>query len=79
MRFTTRLALFTALPALLFIFALGASLWGLARMQGDFNRYIRTEQAVATGLQELYAQGLQSGQALRNIVLDPGNARAVDN
>ena len=39
----------------------------------------RTEQAVAAGLSELYAQGLQSGQALRNIVLDPANQVAYDN
>jgi len=38
-----------------------------------------TEQAVAAGLSELYAQGLQSGQALRNIVLDPANQVAYDN
>jgi len=79
MRFTARLALFTALPALLFVFALGASLWGLARTQSGFNRYIGNEQAIANGLVELYAQGLQSGQALRNILLDPSNARAFDN
>ena len=79
MRFTTRLILCSVAPALLFVLALGASLWGLSRTQTDFNRYIGTEQAVAAGLSELYAQGLQSGQALRNIVLDPSNKRADDN
>ncbi|QNP58500.1 methyl-accepting chemotaxis protein [Paenacidovorax monticola] len=79
MRFTTRLILCTVAPAVLFVLALGASLWGLVRTQNDFNRYIGTEQAVAAGLSELYAQGLQSGQALRNIVLDPSNTKAYDN
>ena len=79
MRFSTRLMLCTAAPALLFVAALAVSLWGLARTQTDFGRYISTEQALVGHLQELYAQGLQSGQALRNIVLDPADRQAVDN
>ncbi|GAD20703.1 hypothetical protein AVS7_00464 [Acidovorax sp. MR-S7] len=57
MRFTTRLILCAVAPASLFVLALGTSLWGLVRTQNDFNSYIGTEQAVATGLSELYAQG----------------------
>ncbi|GAB3361954.1 hypothetical protein GCM10027395_10530 [Giesbergeria sinuosa] len=79
MRFTTRLILYTAAPALLFVLALAASWWGLMRTQNDFNRYIGTEQAIVSGLEELYAQGLQGGQALRNIVLNPSNKNAYDN
>jgi methyl-accepting chemotaxis protein len=79
MRFTTRLILCTAAPALLFVLALATSLWALVRTQHDFNRYIGTEQAVVAGLTELYAQGLQGGQALRNIVLNPHNKNAYDN
>ena len=79
MRFTTRLVLFTALPALLFTVALGVSLWALMRIQGDFSRYIGTDQAVGSGLSQMYAQGLQSGQALRNILLDPANGKAYEN
>ena len=79
MRFTTRLSLFTAIPAVLFCLALAVSLWGLSRTQADFNRYIATDQALASDLSELYAQGLQGGQALRNIVLDPANPKAMDN
>ena len=79
MRFSTRLFLFTALPALLFTVALGVSLWALMRVQGDFTRYIGTDQAVASGLSQMYAQGLQSGQALRNILLDPTEGKAYEN
>lgn len=43
MRFTTRLSLFTAIPAVLFCMALAASLWGLSRTQADFNHYIATD------------------------------------
>jgi len=77
--FNRRLLLCAVVPALLFVTALSASLWGLKRTQQAFDRYIGTEQAVANGLSEMYAQGLQMGQALRNIVLEPGNARAHEN
>ena len=79
MRFSTRLFLFTALPAALFTVALAVSLWALMRVQNDFSRYIGTDQALASGLSQMYAQGLQSGQALRNILLDPENVKAYEN
>ncbi|MDO1472305.1 hypothetical protein HNB49_00985 [Comamonas thiooxydans] len=59
--------------------ALLSSQWGLTRTQSDFNDYLRNNQAVVAQLQELYAQGLQSGQALRNIVMDPSDGQAVEN
>ncbi len=34
---------------------------------------------VLVGLQEMYAQGLQSGQATRNIMLNPDDSKAVEN
>ena len=58
---------------------MAASLWGLVRTQHEFDRHMRTEQAIANGLSEMYAQGLQMGQALRNIVLDPANKKAYEN
>ena len=79
MRFSTRLFLFTALPAALFTVALAVSLWALMRVQNDFSRYIGTDQALASGLSQMYAQGLQSGQALRNILLDPNEGKAYEN
>ena len=79
MRFSSRLIFCTAAPAVLFVLALLSSLWGLTRTQSDFDAYLSSDQAVVTQLQELYAQGLQSGQAVRNIVLDPGDRQAVDN
>ena len=79
MKFTTRLVLCTVIPSSLFVLALGLALWSLVRTQHDFNRYIGVEQAVVTGLSEMYAQGLQSGQALRNILLDPANRTAYTN
>jgi methyl-accepting chemotaxis protein len=79
MSFHARLLLCLLLPAVLFVAALAASLWGLVRTQNEFDRYLGTEQALSQGLTEMYAQGLQMGQALRNIVLDPSNRNAYDN
>ena len=79
MRFSSRLIFCTAAPAVLFVLALMSSLWGLTRTQSDFDAYLSNDQAVVTQLQELYAQGLQSGQAVRNIVLNPADQQAVQN
>ncbi len=40
---------------------------------------IAVDQTLLLGLQDMYAQGLQTGQATRNILLNPGDAQARDN
>ena len=79
MKFSTRLFLCFAIPAVMFIAGLGASIWGQIRTQNQFDDYIKTEQEIGSGLSEMYAQGLQMDQALRNMVLDPANLKARDN
>ena len=79
MTFRSRLLLCVMLPATLFIIALGTSVWGQLRTQREFDDYIGGQQAIASGLTEMYAQGLQMGQALRNIVLDPKNRKGHEN
>ena len=79
MNFNNRLVLAFVAPAILFISALSGSIWALARTQANFDSYLQTEQAVANGVREMYAQGLQMGQALRNILLDPANPKAYQN
>ncbi|WP_277604534.1 methyl-accepting chemotaxis protein [Pelomonas sp. CA6] len=79
LRFSTRLLLCAVVPALFFLAAVGASLAGLFRTEGDFARLIERELAIANGFNEMYGQGLQMGQALRNIVLAPENKKAYAN
>ncbi|MDP1781802.1 MAG: chemotaxis protein, partial [Hydrogenophaga sp.] len=79
MNFNQRLIAAFIAPAVLFVAGLGASIWSLSQTQLQFDRYINTEQATASGLQDMYAQGLQMGQALRNILLDPNNPQAYKN
>ena len=77
--FNRRLILCAIAPASLFLVALAFSLWGLMSTQNKFDHYISTEQATADSVNEMYAQGLQMGQALRNVVLDPSNKKAYEN
>jgi len=79
MKFNTKIIAFAAIPAIVFIVGLISSIGALIHTQGNFDRYISSEQAVERGLSEMYAQGLQMGQAMRNIILDPKNPKAFDN
>ena len=79
MKFSLKITVFGALPALLFLLGLWSSVASLMATQRGFERYIQSEQAVERALSEMYAQGLQMGQALRNAVLDPENPKALDN
>ena len=79
MKFNSRLLLCAIAPALIFVAALSTSIWGLVRTQSEFDQYTDTDQAMTNGLSEMYAQGLQMGQALRNLVIDPADKKAYDN
>ncbi len=79
MKFNSRLLLCAIAPALLFLSALSVSIWGLLRTQSEFDHYTDTDQAIANGLSEMYAQGLQMGQALRNLVINPADQKAQSN
>ncbi len=79
MKFSSKLLLCAVVPAALFMLGLAGSIGGLIYTKNEFKRYIETEQRISAGLTEMYAQGLQMGQALRNVVLDPANPQAPKN
>ena len=79
MHFSTRLIVCFVAPAVLFVAAAGSGVLGLISTQAEFERYLAVDQKLSDGLSEMYAQGLQAGQALRNMVLDPQNMQAFDN
>lgn len=79
MRFNTRLLLSSTIPVGLFVIGMLISIGGLIYTKRHFDDYIKTEQSLRFSLNEMYAQGLQMGQALRNIVLDPANPKALEN
>ena len=79
MTFNQRIGLCFAAPLALFVLALGTALYGLADAGRDFRRYFERHHVLSESVADLYAQGLQMGQALRNIVLDPANGQAYKN
>ena len=79
MKFGTRIVLLAIIPAALFILSLATSIGSLMLVRTSFDQYLGSEEVVERGLSEMYAQGLQMGQALRNVVLDPANPKALEN
>ncbi len=68
-----------AMVSALFLGAITLALDGMQSVKSRFSSFIEHDQALIHAVSEMYAQGLQMEQALRNIVLDPGNQRAYEN
>ena len=64
---------------LLFTIAISVALTGMQSNKARFDQFIEHDLAVARSATTLYAQGLQMGQALRNVVMDPSNQKAYQN
>ncbi|HJV88638.1 MAG TPA: methyl-accepting chemotaxis protein [Noviherbaspirillum sp.] len=63
----------------IFAAALAVALSGMKDTAEKFDTFITKDQAFLSSSNALYAQGLQMGQALRNLVLDPANTKAYAN
>lgn len=50
-----------------------------SKIQAEYIDYLAGDNARRIGFYEMYGQGLQTGQAVRNIVLDPDNPKAYEN
>ena len=75
----TRLFIATGLSGFLFAGALAVALAGLWSGRGTFKAYAEESAPELLVYTQLYASGLQTGQAIRNIVLDPSNPKAYQN
>ena len=73
MRFKTRIM--TAFLAVfgVFLLATGFAMYGLNQAKHSFIQHVEHDMAFERAVVGMYAQGLQSGQALRNVTLDPAN------
>ncbi len=69
----------TGVAGLLFLGALALALLGLRSGQATFKSYAEGSAPELLTYTQLYANGLQTGQAIRNIVLDPLNPKAYQN
>ncbi len=79
MGFMQRVMLAQLVPAGLVAVLGGFVLVGTSSMESRMGEYFRKQDALAGEVAEMYAQGLQMGQALRNIALDPENKKAFAN
>ncbi len=75
----TQLMLLSGVSLALFIMALLMAVLALQDIQSRFQYFVERDAVRLTAFSDMYAQGLQSGQALRNIMLDPENRKAYDN
>ncbi len=72
--------LVAAFVSLLVMLAGGvAALWSLDDIADRFADFVDRDQARLQAYNGMYAQGLQTGQAIRNIILDPANPKAYKN
>jgi methyl-accepting chemotaxis protein len=79
MKLRSKMALCMAIVFLLFTVALGAAVSGMRTATARFDTFIEEDQAFLAASNTLYAQGLQMGQALRNIILAPAVAQGYKN
>ncbi len=79
MRIGYRLAMVMALVMVLLVSALFENQYSANRIEDAYRDYIDQDVARRADFYNMYAQGLQMGQALRNVMLDPENSKAYDN
>jgi methyl-accepting chemotaxis protein len=75
----TQLLALVGVSLVLFVVAVAIAVLALQANQQRFQEFVDRDAVRLAAFNEMYAQGLQSGQALRNIMLDPGNPKAYDN
>jgi len=78
-RIRTQLIFLLAVVTTLFLIANLVSNRALNHAKTELTHFITQDQRILLNYTELYANGLQMGQALRNIILDPANTRAYEN
>lgn len=79
MRIKTRLVLSTAVPTFVLLVALLVTLLAMRHMTETAETLINKDMQTLSSIQELYSQGLQCGQAVRNILINPSDKKAFNN
>ncbi|OFA05908.1 methyl-accepting chemotaxis protein [Duganella sp. HH101] len=79
MKLRDKMVLCMAVVCCAFLVALGVALMGMQSARNQFQQFLEVDQALLQTTTNLYAQGLQMGQALRNVVLDPSNKAGLKN
>ena len=79
MKLKSKIILSMGMVFVLFSVAIAVALTGMQSNKHRFERFLEQDLALAQAATNLYAHGLQMGQALRNIVMDPANQAAYKN
>ena len=79
MKIFARMSLGLGLSTTLFLAALALAVTGMTEIRGHLRQLLEHDQVLTQAVNDMYGQGLQMGQALRNIVMDPSNKIAYDN
>lgn len=79
MIFSRKLLVLSAVPAVMLVVAALVGVMGVRGAESRFSVVFEKEQPLAQAVTEMYGHGLQMGQALRNIILDPANPTAYKN
>jgi methyl-accepting chemotaxis protein len=73
MKLRNKMAWCMAIVFVLFMIALAVAISGMRDASSQFSRFVDHDQAFLGEANTMYAQGLQMGQALRNVILAPAN------
>ena len=79
MKLKSKIILSMGMVFVLFSVAIGVALTGMQSNKNRFGKFLEQDLALAQAATNLYAHGLQMGQAVRNIVMDPTNQAAYKN
>jgi methyl-accepting chemotaxis protein len=79
MNFSKRLMILSLVPSAVLVAAALVGAVALGHAEARFGDVFEKEQPLAQAVTEMYGHGLQTGQALRNIILDPANPTAYKN
>ena len=67
------------LSFMVFLVAMATALTGLQTVRNQFVDFLERDLVLSDAVGDLYAQGLQMGQAIRNVAMDPKNRKAYTN
>lgn len=72
----SQLLLLSGVSLSLFVIALLVAVFALQTNQARFQEFVERDAARLASFNEMYAQGLQRGQSIRNILINPANRNA---
>ena len=78
MSIAARLMLLGSSVSFIFIVALVLCISGLLNLKSTAEHTLTVETDALLSIKEMYAVALQTGQATRNVILDPKDAKAVE-